>query len=253
MLQIPCEQIICKKDEYTVIASDGSVKRCLSCDTCHAGRGLDPPCGSRIPDPPANIGCKDCTAGKFSAEYDSAPCHNCQQCAKHEIVTAPCTNRSDRVCSGTCEKGYFFSKKDSTHSCQKCSYCCFDEKDVIVTECANQGLNASKQHCRPRPDKDCGPIPSLSSPTGLGSGTKASKGGGLSTEMIVICVIGAISVVALALAVILIYLYRRKKKQQSNAGMKNQRYVNICCGSILNPLPYFGLVLQSLSEHHTPK
>ncbi len=201
-------QTVCNNEQYTVVDSDDSFVRCLNCDTCHPGRGLYPPCGSRILER-SNIECKDCPSEKFSSEYDSAPCHNCQKCAKHEIIAAPCTNMSDRICNGTCEKGYFYSKKDSTHSCQKCAYCCFDGKDEEISECVNQGLNVSKQHCRPRPDKDCSPVPSSTSPTGLASGTKASKSGSPSKTTIIAGVIG--SVVFVALVVLFVHLYRRKK------------------------------------------
>ena len=205
------------------MASDGSFIRCLHCDTCHPGRGLYPPCGSHIQDPP-NIECKVCPSGTFSAELDSAPCHSCQQCAKHEIIAAPCTSKSDRICNGTCEKGYFYSKKDSTHSCQKCSYCCFDGKDEEVSECANQGLNASKQHCRPRADRDCSPVPSEISPTGLGGGTKASEGGGLSQTTII--VIGVTSALIVVVAVtVAIYVCRRKKRHESRTGITNSQKI----------------------------
>ncbi|KAL9971592.1 hypothetical protein ACROYT_G017772 [Oculina patagonica] len=207
VLQIQC-QTFCKSDQYTVVTSNGHFVRCLNCDTCHPGRGLYPRCGSHILQQ-SNIECKDCSSEKFSSEYDSAPCHNCQKCAKHEIIAAPCTNMSDRICNGTCEKGYFYSKKDSTHSCQKCAYCCFDGKDEEISECTNQGLNVSKQHCRPRPDKDCSPVPSSTSPTGLASGTKASKSGSPSKATIIAGVIS--SVVFVALVVLFVHLYRRKK------------------------------------------
>lgn len=202
--------MICRKDQYTVVKSDGS-KSCLNCDTCHAGFGLDPPCGSQIPYPP-KIDCVTCTDGKFSDKLDSAPCHSCQRCAEHEIVTAPCTNQSDRICNGTCEVGYFYSKKDSTHSCKKCSYCCLDEKDEEISECANQGLEASKQHCHPRPDKDCNPHSSVMSPTTKKTGTDASSNGSSITG----CVIGGVfgGVTFLVTAVTALYclcLLRRKK------------------------------------------
>ena len=156
MLYVQC-QTICDNDQYTIVAKNGSFLRCLYCATCHPGRGLNPPCGSRIQDPP-NIECKVCTSGTFSAELDSAPCHSCQQCVEHEIIAAPCTNRSDRNCSGTCENGYFFAKK-APHNCQQCSYCCFDGNDEEQAECIKQGLNATGRHCSRRLDKQCVPLP----------------------------------------------------------------------------------------------
>ena len=209
MLQIPCEQI-CKSDEYTIVTSNGSFDRCLTCHTCHPGRGLYPRCGSHVKDL-SKIDCKDCPTGKFSAKLDSAPCDDCEVCALHEIVTAPCTNRSNRVCSGKCETGYFYSQKDSTHTCQKCSYCCFDGKDEEVHDCANQGLNASKQHCRPRPDKNCSPF---LSPTDHANGTSASK-----TSDIIIGVISSVVFVAVVFFIIL-FRYRRKKNQQGQGSLE---------------------------------
>ena len=147
-------KVICGKDQYTV--TNGSLSYCLNCDTCHRGYGLYPVCEQSVTYPPSNIGCKPCPNGTYSAELDSSPCHSCQQCAKHEIVAAPCTRISNRICNGTCEKGYFFSKK-VPHICQQCSYCCFDGKDEEQLECIKQGLNATGRHCSARLDKQCGP------------------------------------------------------------------------------------------------
>ncbi|XP_078371042.1 uncharacterized protein LOC144654699 isoform X2 [Oculina patagonica] len=149
-------QAICKADQYTIVASDGSFLRCLNCDTCHPGHGLSPPCGRSIPDPP-NIKCEECLSETFSDKYDSAPCHSCQQCAEHEKLTAPCTSTSDRICNGTCEKGYFFANPHN--NCEQCSYCCFDGRDQEQPECIKQGLNATGRHCSGRLDKQCDPPP----------------------------------------------------------------------------------------------
>ena len=204
-------QNICKKDQYTILKSDGSFKRCLNCLTCHPGRGLYPPCGKRIPDPP-HPDCITCPAGTFSDELDSAPCQSCQRCAEHELVTAPCTNKSNRICSGTCEVGYFYSKKDSTHSCQKCAYCCFDDKDEEILECASQGFNASKQHCRPRPDKDCSPGSStVISPTIHTTGTEASRNGSSISVGLIGGVIGGVGIVFVVVITLCLYVFRRKK------------------------------------------
>lgn len=134
----------------------GSLSYCLNCDTCHAGYGLYPVCGQKVTHPPSNIGCKPCPNETFSSELDSGPCHSCHQCAEHEMVAAPCTRISDRICNGTCEKGYFFAKK-VLHTCQQCSYCCFDGKDEEQPECIKQGLNATGRYCSGRPDKHCSP------------------------------------------------------------------------------------------------
>ena len=208
-MHIQC-QTICKNDEYTVFnKSDDRIVQCLPCDTCHHGYGLHPHCGSHIPHPPSPD-CRACPAGQFSDELDSAPCHNCQRCAEHEIVTAPCTKQSDTICSGTCEVGYFYSKEDSSHSCKKCSHCCSDGKDEEIPVCANQGLKASKQHCRPRPDRDCNPGLSSSSPGIQKTGTDASTNGSSITGTVIGCVFGGI--VLIVAIVIALCLWHRSKK-----------------------------------------
>lgn len=195
----------------------------MNCATCHDGRGLYPPCGSRIPYPP-KPDCIACPEGKFSDELDSAPCHSCQICAEHEIVTAPCTSRSNRVCNGTCEAGFFYSKKDSTHSCQKCAYCCSDGKDEVISECVNQGSNASEKHCRPRPDKECSTGSSLPSPTDSLVGNEASESGSLSTTSIILIVLGVVSSVIIVTLVRWLYRTRKKPEERRVPGMNHQ-----CC------------------------
>ena len=150
-------KVICGADQYTVTDINGSFSYCLKCDKCHAGYGLYPVCGQTVTHPPSNIGCQSCPNETFSGEYDSGPCHSCHQCAELEIVAAPCTSSSDRICNGTCKKGYFFAKK-VFHTCQQCSYCCFDGKDEEQPECIKQGLNATGRYCSVRPDKQCSPL-----------------------------------------------------------------------------------------------
>lgn len=217
-------QKICKKNQYTVVYSNDS-SYCLNCDTCHEGRGLHPACGSRIPHPP-KPDCKACLEGTFSDELDSAPCHSCQKCAEHEIVIAPCTSRSNSVCNGTCEAGFFYSKKDSTHSCQKCAYCCSDGKDEVISECVNQGSNASEKHCRPRPDKECSPGSSLPSPTDSLVGNEASESGSLSNATIVGIVFGVVIIIIIIVTLVICLLSRTRKKPEERrvSGMNHQ-----CC------------------------
>ena len=143
--------IICGKNKYTIVNSTGTVQSCLPCETCHKGLGLHPKCGSTLLGRPTTIECRPCKTGTFSSEYDSSPCKSCHQCAEHEIKKAECTNKSDTVCSGKCEQGYFMSK--TVHNCQECSACCSDGEDEKVQECA--GLGTDKD-CTPRPDKNCG-------------------------------------------------------------------------------------------------
>lgn len=108
--------------------------------------------------------------------------------------------------------GYFYSKKDSTHSCQKCAYCCFDGKDEEISECTNQGLNASKQHCRPRPDKDCSPVSSVISPTIHTTGTEASRNGSSITGGVIGGVFGGVGFIGVIVIALCLHLCRRKKK-----------------------------------------
>ena len=143
-MPLECRQI-CSPDAFTVKVN-GSSGRCLSCDKCHPGLGLFLVCGSEI-SPTQNIECKPCPP-------------ECHECVTHEVVSVNCTKLSDRNCSGTCQKGYYFVKKaPHIHSCQQCSHCCFDGKDVIQEECVTQGLNATNQHCSQRGKKKCGPKP----------------------------------------------------------------------------------------------
>lgn len=162
---------ICPDGYYTIVNSTGSFVRCLSCDTCPPGQGLDPPCGRQITTE-QQISCVDCLSGTFSAELDSSPCENCQQCAPHQIASSNCTKSSDRTCSKTCAKGYFFV--DTSHSCEKCSYCCFDNKDEPQQECTKQGFNVTGQYCRIRLDKSC--APHLTTGTTLGSAHPVTGG-----------------------------------------------------------------------------
>ena len=129
--------------------------RCLTCGQCPPGLGLHPPCGTQLTKK-SKIFCKECPSGRFSAEFDSSSCKNCQQCAPHEIASASCTKVSDTSCNKTCDKGYFFV--EVSHSCQQCSYCCFDQKDEPQPECIKHGFNATGQYCGTRLDKTCTPV-----------------------------------------------------------------------------------------------
>ena len=177
-------------------------------------------CGQTIAHPPSNIGCKPCPNETFSSELDSGPCHSCHQCAELEIVAAPCTRSSDRICNGTCVKGYFFAKK-VLHTCQQCSYCCFDGKDEEQPECVKQGLNATGRYCSERPDKHCSPL--LSSTATVTTHSPASAKLTLSTShptkhhignpvVIVSSVLSGLFLAALVVAAML-YMWKKKKKQ----------------------------------------
>ena len=185
---------ICGGNEFTITDSNGTFIRCLRCETCHPGFGLEPRCGESLQDPP-NVSCHPCKAGTFSSEHDSSSCKVCHQCAKGESVKEFCSYKSDTKCSGKCEKGFYLRKK-APHNCQKCSTCCSDEKDEKIQECIDQGLN---EQCSPRPDKiNCG------SP-------KASGSGVLSTTTII--VIGVSATSAIVIAIVVAYMcYRRRKR-----------------------------------------
>lgn len=180
-------------------------------------------CGQTIAHPPSNIGCKPCPNETFSSELDSGPCHSCHQCAELEIVAAPCTRSSDRICNGTCEKGYFFAKK-VLHTCQQCSYCCFDGKDEEQPECVKQGLNATGRYCSGRPDKQCSPLPSSTAtvtthgtsvthlPSATLSPAQPPKHHNGNPVVIVTSVLSGLFLAALLVAAIL-YMCKKKKKQ----------------------------------------
>ena len=202
-------KIICGKNQYTIVNSTGTVQSCLSCETCHRGRGLHPECGSTLLGRPTMIECRPCKPGTFSSEYDSSPCKGCHQCAEHEIKKAECTNKSDTVCSGKCEQGFFMSK--IVHNCQECSACCSDGKDEKVQECARLGID---KDCTPRPDKNCG-----------NSNPGATESKKSLPTIIGVSVAG--SVVAVGALILMAYYWWRKRKrllgQQPGAPSGEQR------------------------------
>lgn len=205
-----CRQI-CSQDKYTLLKVNGSFDRCLPCDTCHPGLGLIPVCGSVI-SPTQKIECKPCPPGKFSDTYDSAPCQSCHECVTHEVVAVNCTKLSDRNCSETCQKGYYFVKKaPHIHSCQQCAYCCFDGKDVIQEECVTQGLNATNQHCSQRRDKKCAPKPmSMTNPVSDEATTTVPPTN--HKNNILTIVFGSLAAMSLALAGTILFRWRKGKR-----------------------------------------
>ena len=204
---------LCKDHQYTVEKDGGTY--CQNCGECHAAFGRYPPCGSRV-DYPVVSECKQCLKGYFSDKDDTAPCKKCHQCVKHEKVLMQCTNKSDTKCSGECDNGYYFTK-GVPHNCQKCSYCCFDGKDVVQTECVKKGLNATAQNCSVRLDKHCGPT---AIPT---SGTQASdEGGSNKTLHIILGVLGAIALIAILLVAMLLWVQRRKKYGRQRTSHKEE-------------------------------
>ncbi|CAH3115421.1 unnamed protein product [Porites lobata] len=191
-------RVICGKNQYRIVNSTGTFQRCLYCDTCHKGFGLHPECGSTLLDPPTT-GCHACKVGTFSSEYDSSPCKACHHCAEHEIKNAECTNKSDTVCSGKCEQGYFMSK--TVHNCQECSACCLDGKDEKVQECARLAID---KDCSPRPDRNCG-----SSNPGASDSKKP-----LSISYIIIIVFGVLGfLVAVCLLILMAYCWQKRHRQ----------------------------------------
>lgn len=78
-----------------------------------------------------------------------------------------------------------------------------------MTECVNQGLEASKQHCHPRPDKDCNPG-SFSSTTQK-TGTDASTNGRSITGFLIGGVLGGVGFIVMVVIAYYFCLSRRKK------------------------------------------
>ena len=203
VIQLSNSQIICNKNDYTVVYSNGTFKRCLSCGKCHEGYGLYPPCGSKLFHPPMSE-CRSCKAQTFSSKYDSSSCKACHHCAEHEIKEAECTNKNDTACSGKCKQGYFMSK--TVHNCQECSACCSDGKDEKIKECVRLGIK--NKECSPRPDKTCAGQP----PT-----TDATKGsGGLATKYLIIIIVSTIIVaIAVVIMIVMVCLRRNGNRESS--------------------------------------
>ena len=213
--------IICGENQYAIINSTGNVQSCLSCDTCHKGFGLHPKCGSALKDPPTTA-CHACKTGTFSSTYDSSPCKACHQCAEHEIKKAACTNKSDTVCSGKCEKGYF--RSETLHNCQECSACCSDGKDEKIKECVSQGI--TNKECSPRLDKTCaGQLASTVTTTSTTTTTitiitDATKGsGGLAMEHSIIIIVAGIA----GVMIVMVFMYFRLKRKTRRLTAAEQR------------------------------
>ena len=205
---------------------------------CYPGFGLHPPCGKQLTsEEMLKISCEKCPSGTFSAKLDSSSCKNCQQCAPHEIASASCTRVSDTSCNKTCDKGYFFV--EVSHSCQQCSYCCFDKKDEPQPECIKHGFNATGQYCSIRLDKTCTPVhpttrttlpaivtrmtqyhdksaPPATSGKVPGDTTKSST---QNTIAIVLGVLASIFVTALIIIVGFLCWIIRRKKQRGKRGI----------------------------------
>ena len=144
----------------------------------------------------------------------------------------PCNSTSDTVCNGTCKKGFYFSKKDGTHSCQKCSHCCFDNQDEEVPECKEQGFTESKQYCAPRPDKDCA-HPPPHAPTGAKHGSDSSNDKLPQTIVIVIGVV-AVIVVVIAAAATTYFCWKRKQRTNNQIPCKFSNKWRLCLIFIFN-------------------
>ena len=212
-LQVVSTHGLCGPDEYPITGYPGG--KCFPCAKCQEGRGLVPKCGTHIVYQVDIIDCKPCESGKFSDKYDSSSCYVCHECVENEKVAVPCNSTSDTVCSGTCKKGFYFSKKDGTHSCQKCSHCCLDEQDEEISGCKEQGLTESKNSCAPRPDKDCAPPPPA--PTGGKHGSDTSNNSKLSqTTVIILIVVGTAIVLAGVLSAVILYCRKRRKRENRN-------------------------------------
>ena len=196
----------------TVQWPNGTFKQCLHCAECQPGRGLYPDkCGDIVKYPVKTHECKKCENGKtFSDTYDTSGCKVCHLCAEHEVVTQNCTLSSDTKCNKTCNSGYFFSEPQ--HVCKRCSYCCFDGKDEEQPQCINQGLQAFKRYCSPRPDRTCTPL-IISTTTGSVISTEASSCSTKHDHKIE-WILSCLGIGSLLIGVILLYcLWRRSKKK----------------------------------------
>ena len=224
VIQLSNSQIICNKNDYTVVYSNGTFKRCLSCGKCHEGYGLYPPCGSKLFHPPMSE-CRSCKAQTFSSKYDSSSCKACHHCAEHEIKEAECTNKNDTACSGKCKQGYFMSK--TVHNCLECSACCSDGKDEKIKECVSLGIK--NKECSPRPDKTC---------AGQRPNTDATKGSrGLAMKYLIVIIVVTI-VVAIAVVIVIVMVCLRKKRnirssvQKPEAPAAKQRNGSVSIGKL---------------------
>ena len=217
VIQLSNSQIICDKDHYTIVYSNGTFKRCLLCGKCHEGYGLYPPCDSKLLHRPMTAECRSCKAGTFSSEYDSSSCKECNQCAEHEIKEAECTNKSDTACSGKCEAGYFMS--ETVYNCQECSACCSDGKDEKIKDCVSLGIK--NKECSPRPDKTC-------ASTGQPPTTAATKGSeGLAKKYLIIIIVSPI-VVAIAVVIMIVMVCLRQKRKKAEE--RNGSSIGTCIG-----------------------
>lgn len=214
---------LCGPDEYPITGYPGG--KCLHCEKCQEGQGLVPKCGTPIEYQEVDkIDCKPCQRGTFNDKYDSSSCHVCHHCVANEKVTKQCTPTSDTICSGTCEKGFYFSRKDGTHSCQKCSHCCLDGQDEEEAECKEQGDSESKQYCAPRPDKDCTP-PYISPSTGGKHESDTSNDNKLSqTDKIIIIVVGTIFILAVVIVLAVTVCWCKRKRRATGDCQSNSAH-----------------------------
>ena len=124
-------------NSITLVSLDGK-EDCWPCSECPLGLGLDPPCGSRVPNT-TEIECKDCVTNKtFSDKHDISSCQPCHECGLKNIVQN-CTTETDRKCGTTCPKGYYYSK--DIDDCRKCFYCCSTATNhERVKQCKDIGM-----------------------------------------------------------------------------------------------------------------
>lgn len=76
---------ICDTNHYTIVYSNGTFKRCLSCGNCHEGYGRYPQCGSTV----LLVAC--CSDGKDE---------RIKECVSLGIKNKECSPRPDKTCAG---------------------------------------------------------------------------------------------------------------------------------------------------------
>ena len=124
---------MCKPEQIIWTNAAGKAGyQCLDCPSCPAGSEPSVPCGTKIENW-TDIHCVPCQIGKtYSDKYDKAHCKPCTVCSTGKAILKNCTLQSNSKCS-RCKKGYYY--KPLSFSCDPCSECCGDEKDLVESEC----------------------------------------------------------------------------------------------------------------------
>lgn len=125
----------CKPEQIIWTNAAGKARyQCLDCPSCPAGSEPSVPCGTKIENW-TDIHCVPFQLGKtYSNKYDKAHCKPCTVCSTGKAILKNCTLESNSKCS-RCKEGYYY--KPLSFSCDPCSECCGDEKDLNASECSS--------------------------------------------------------------------------------------------------------------------